>query len=115
MLAFLIGSPLCCCVAKGCGGTASGPRPSCCEKAEPSAPGKKAPERHVCSCRTKEPRDFAKAFELPGDAGVPLPVEVAQRIELPAPAITTPVVARHFFPGSDPPRARLARFSRWLI
>jgi hypothetical protein len=114
LLVFLIGSPLCCCAA-GCGQPKAAPEHSCCAKSGDSKSGDKAPDRHVCNCRSKDPREAAKLVELPGDPIVPLPVVIATVPELPAPPIKAVVATRHFFPGNDPPRTRLARYSRWLI
>lgn len=58
---------------------------------------------------------MAKASEVPSDAPVPLPAEVVPTFEVDRPAPAAEWFARESLPGSDPPRARLARLSRWLL
>lgn len=114
-MAFLIGSPLCCCAASGHQATQAKTTSSCCHPSGGTSPGKKSPEDHQCGCKAKDARELAKTPDLPGSAGVDLPIAVAEPIRLPEPTVTAVVVDRLFFPGSDPPRSILARLSRWLI
>ncbi|GAA5483166.1 hypothetical protein [Haloferula sargassicola] len=114
LLVFLIGSPLCCCAAEGCSKDAGPARHSCCEKSATKKHGDPSPKEHVCHCKSKDPRDLAKAPELSHDPGIPLPAEIFIAVTPPA-EVPRIFVAAHFFPGSDPPRTRLARLARWLI
>ena len=113
LLAFVIASPLCCCAAEVCGPETER---SCCEKN--SSGGSDEGDGggpHVCSCKTKEPRDEAKTCGLPTKTEAPfIPVVedlsfLFRAIEVILPPTSVQAA------GCDPPRLLMARYSRWLI
>ncbi|WP_193212628.1 hypothetical protein [Luteolibacter marinus] len=113
LLALLIASPLCCCSAHA---AEKESRPSCCE-ASVERDGKGSPDQqpHACACRTKEPRDEVKNFELPHDIAVLLEPAVTDVARLVPPVPVRRPMASTPHTGCDPPRLLLARYSRWLI
>lgn len=114
MLAALIGAPLCCC-AYETKAQAAESRSSCCHASPPAQDGQQQPKNHICSCRSKDPRESAKELKVPGNQEIDIAAPVMERIVLMPLEPMSPLTVRYVHTGSDPPtRLRLARLSRWL-
>ncbi|MBB5353780.1 hypothetical protein HNR46_004042 [Haloferula luteola] len=115
-LAFLMGSPLCCCASESHPTAAQDSTPSCCQHPSPSQ-GKghpSTPTEHVCACKSKDPRDLEKAVDLPSyQALALLPAPSPESLE-PTPRILGSLLSPPP-PENSAPRRRLAWLSRWLI
>jgi hypothetical protein len=110
LLAFLVAVPLCCCSLEAADAPA---RHACCAGGDKNGDDDKAP--HACACRSKEPRDEAKNIELPAHQVAPFVPVVQDLGYLNQPFVRSEPMAGTPHTGCDPPRLRLAIYSRWLI
>jgi hypothetical protein len=79
--------------------------------------GEGAPDKtpHICACKSKEPRDEVKSFDLPTHSGLAFVPNVQDLGYLARPEMLRQPMAGTPHTGCDPPRLRLAIYSRWLI
>ena len=110
LLAFLVAAPLCCCTLEAADAPA---RQACCAGGEEKGDDDKMP--HACACKSKEPRGDAKNFEVPFDQVTPFVPVVQDLGYLSQPFVRSEPMAGMPHTGCDPPRLRLAWYSRWLI
>jgi len=112
LLAFLIASPMCCCLAKA--EATPAPAKSCCVEKAGGSEKKEKQKNCPCSFKMKEPREKAKDLDLPGIA-VELSLPPVQDLAwLVVPVTEYVPVCNTPHTGCDPPRLLLARYSRWL-
>ncbi len=110
LMAFLVVVPLCCCTLNA----ADTPvKHSCCSPSENNESKEKGPCE--CACKSKEPRDEVKNFELPLDQVTPFVPVVQDLGYLSRPFVRSEPMAGTPHTGCDPPRLRLAIYSRWLL
>lgn len=109
LLAIVVAAPLCCCTLQAADAPA---RQACCAGGENSG-DEKGP--HACACKAKEPRDEVKSFDLPAHLAVALVPTVQDLGYLARPEKLHQPMAGTPHTGCDPPRLRLAIYSRWLI
>ncbi|MGB6222147.1 hypothetical protein [Haloferula sp.] len=109
LLAFLVAVPLCCCSLEAADAPA---RQACCAGGENQG-DEKGPQ--ACACKSKEPRDEAKIFEFRLDQVAAMVPTVQDLGYLSQPLLQSEPMAGMSHSGCDPPRLRLAWYSRWLI
>lgn len=110
LLAILVAVPLCCCSL----GAADAPaHQTCCSSGDKGEDDNKVPQ--ACACKSKEPRDEAKNFELPLNQVTAFVPVVQDLGYLNQPFVRSEPMAGTPHTGCDPPRLRLAIYSRWLI
>jgi len=110
LLAFLVAVPLCCCSLKAADSPA---QQTCCSQSKKNDGNEKVPCE--CACKSKEPRDEVRNFELPLDQVTPFVPVVQDLGYLSRPFVRREPMAGTPHTGCDPPRLRLAIYSRWLL
>jgi hypothetical protein len=113
-MAFLIASPLCCC-AKAALDTPENSQ--CCATkltghSESRDRGDEQPQ--ACACKSQEPRDAAKFAKAQPDPALPQ-IPTTENFNFVPRQIESSSLIFPPHTGCDPPRALLARYSRWLI